>query len=429
MPEPTLEQALPGANVPSGAAISPAGQPGPTGATGATGATGPAGPSVVSTDAGNVATIGSDSKIYVPDPTPVITSVRLRSFNSVGNCNFEVDQYRSGVVTNPSAKVIDRWAPGHVGTGQVSHQSVVNAGGPILLPGTNFGISANYYRITLTTVNASLAAGDYNYVFQNVEGPMWRELASDVHSVSILCRSSVANLTFGLSLRDSGGTRSLTKLCTLGAANTVTLIQLSNLPVWASGGGFVSTPGSVGYALAITLAAGTTFTSPANDTWQTGNFLGATGQMNFLGQALNSTFDLMAVQHEPGSQCTTLQDCPFSGPNGNLDACLRYYQKTYVYNVKPGTVTQVGMCVFYNPVASTNLFMPLRFNKPMAKIPTVTIWSPNTGVSGMYSYNGTTDTTASPVVTGDAGFGGVTSGGAPAAGSFTQLHYTADTGW
>jgi hypothetical protein len=49
-----------------------AGPPGPTGPTGATGAagppgaSGPAGPSAVSTDAGNTATLGTDSLIFVP---------------------------------------------------------------------------------------------------------------------------------------------------------------------------------------------------------------------------------------------------------------------------------------------------------------------------------------------------------------------------
>jgi hypothetical protein len=46
------------------------GPQGPTGATGATGATGPPGPQAVSSDAGNNARLGSDSKIYVPTPLP-----------------------------------------------------------------------------------------------------------------------------------------------------------------------------------------------------------------------------------------------------------------------------------------------------------------------------------------------------------------------
>jgi hypothetical protein len=448
----------------------PTGSQGPTGTTGSqgpTGATGPPGPTAVSGDAGNVAMLGSDSRIYVPatalatttkigsinklsgnttdflDGTnafqplapavqPVIWSARLRSFNAIGNPTFEVDQYRAGIVTNPTTKVIDRWGPGRAAgtTGQVSHQSVVNPGGPILLPGTNFGISANYYRVTLTTAQASLAAGDYTYLIQSVEGPRWRELASDVHSVSILCRSSVANLSFGLSLRDSGGTRSLTKLCTLGAANTLTLIQLPNMPVWSSGGGFVSTPGSAGYTLAITLAAGSTFASLANDIWQTGNFVGAAGQMNFLAQAVNSTFDLMFIQHEPGALCSTPIDCPFGQ---NLDGdfgCLRYYEKSYLYGNAVGSV--VGGCpTFFVPAGGVNPIVPIRFKKVMAKLPVVTAYSPTSGaVNTVRDVTGAADRAASAgQYASDSGFGGFTVTGGAATIWQGQFHYTADTGW
>jgi hypothetical protein len=60
---------------PTGAASTVPGPPGATGATGpagstgAQGPTGPAGPSAVSTNAGNTATLGTDSLIYVPLPT------------------------------------------------------------------------------------------------------------------------------------------------------------------------------------------------------------------------------------------------------------------------------------------------------------------------------------------------------------------------
>ena len=58
-----------------GGGVGPAGPPGPagptgaTGPTGSTGATGPAGPSAVSVNAGNTATLGSDSLIFVAKPT------------------------------------------------------------------------------------------------------------------------------------------------------------------------------------------------------------------------------------------------------------------------------------------------------------------------------------------------------------------------
>ena len=87
--------AIPGSIVAVGKLITPGGAQGPLGGTG------PAGPTAVSTDAGNQAVLGSDAKIYVPDPTQVITSVRLRSCNSIGNPGFEVDQKNGGTTFTP----------------------------------------------------------------------------------------------------------------------------------------------------------------------------------------------------------------------------------------------------------------------------------------------------------------------------------------
>src|SRR6516162_4998461 len=129
---------------------------------------------------------------------------------------------------------------------------------------------------------------------------MFSELIRDVSSVSLLVRSTVANLKFGLALRDPTGSRSLTKLCTLGAANTITLITLPNLPVWPSAGTFTAQAGSIGYLLSICVASGSTSLSPANDTWQNGNFVAAVGQDNLAATA-SGVFEAFVIQHSPGS--------------------------------------------------------------------------------------------------------------------------------
>src|SRR5215475_5268991 len=282
------------------------------------------------------------------DVTSQITAVRLRSFSAVGNGTFEVAQRNCGTaLSNPAQDTMleDRWAAGNNGSLNPLFQRIlvspIGAGAGVVVPGTNYAITTALERITAQTQKTSLAATDLVYLQQRIEGPAFRELMNDVHSVSLLVRSSVANLKFGLSLRDPSASRSLTKLCTLGAASTITLITLPNLPLWPSAGTFTAAVGANAYNLAIAVAAGSTFTSPANDTWQNGNFIGALGQDNLLATA-SATFEVFFVQHEPGSQCTTLLDVPFGqnldGPMG----CTRYFQKTYDYATKPGTVTGNG---------------------------------------------------------------------------------------
>jgi hypothetical protein len=363
---------------------------------------------------------------------PTIWSVRLRSFNALGNPNFEVDQRTCGTgvgygVGGTAPFCMDRWQASKVGA--TGTATAVQTLGATNVPGTSFAIGGWFLRTTVTATQASLAAGDLLWLNQNIEGPLLRELINDVHSVSILCRSSVANLKFGLALRDGGATRSLLKLCSLGAANTWTLITLPNIPIWAAGGGWTFASGQVGYQLSITLAAGTTYTAAANDTWQSANVLGAVGQSNFLANA-SATFDIAFVQHEPGSQCSTLIDCPFTQ---NYDDCLRYYTKSYPYGVAPGTATYAGNILFINPTSSTQIYCNMPFKRTMAKTPpTITFYSTATGTANTIRNVSTgADISAGTggLYPGDAACGGLAVTVAPAAGSALNWHYTADTGW
>jgi len=358
---------------------------------------------------------------------PTIWNVRLRSYNSIGNPNWEITQRNAGTsLTNPADNVFveDRWT---IRNGAAIQCTVVRTGGNVYVPGTTFLLSGAFPRVTLTTQKTSLAVGDLLGFQQTIEGAYWRELSKDVHSVSLLVRSSVANLTFGLALRDPGGTRSLTKLCTLGAANTFTLITLPNLPVWDAGGTFTAAIGSAGYILTITLASGTTWMNSANDVWVASNAVGALGQANFAASPVNSTFDFCFCQHEPGAQSSTLQDLPF---DSNLLACWRYFQKTYDFATKPGTVTQNGAAGNVI-VAGSQPRIAMPFRRTMAKAPTVLGYSPATGASAnVRDVSAAADKAITAYLNvGEAGFNGCTITSPNAAVYAMEMHYTADTGW
>lgn len=355
---------------------------------------------------------------------PQITAVRLRSFNAVGNSTFECDQISAGAtVAAANGKVIDRWSAAKTGT------LVISAGqnvGAVMVPNTNFAITNKFYRIAITSAQASLGASDNLQLLQSVEGPRFRELAYDVHSLQLLVRSGTAGLNFGVSLRDSPTTKSLTNICTISAANTWQLVTLPNLPVWPAGN-FGGNAGTTGYFLSICLAAGATLTSPANGTWQTGNFIGALGQSNFA--ASLGTFDIAFVQHEPGATCTTPIDCPFGQ---NLDGdmgCERYYTKSFLYGTAPGAATTTGQCAMYAP-AGLHPLVPVRFKKTMAKTPTVVAYSPATGaINIVRDATASAEKTATVSAPGDDGFGGFTVT-SPNAGVWqASFHYVADTGW
>lgn len=403
-----------GTVVASGSLVSPGGQQGIPG------------PNAVSTDAGNQATFGSDSRIYVPDPTPVITSVRLRSFNAVGNPTFEVDQRNAGAgVVNPSW-LQDRWLFNKSGTMAVNSQQIVPSVLPFV-PGTSFLISRNAINLNLTTQQTTLGAGDYMFVNQVIEGPPFRELSQDVHSLSLLVYSSVVNLKFAVALRDPASAHSLVKLCTVPTANTWILISLPNIPVWTASGNFSSAPGVGGYILSICLASGSTYLAPATDTWQNGNFIGAPGMDNWASKPVNSQFIVAFIQHEPGALCTTLIDKPFTQ---NLAESLRYYCKNFPYATKPAAGTGLWRSLGQFGGATT-WRSSVQFPQEMAKTPTVTLWGVSGAPNCVYVDNGASDQGLSTVVASTSGIQGGAFGASVTGTAYcaTLGNYTADTGW
>ena len=407
--------AVPGTSVPSGSAIGPGG---------AQGVQGLPGPIVVSSDPGNIATIGSDNQILVPQGQ--IWSIRQRTFSSIGNSTFEVDQRNvfSAIANVPNGMVQDRWGISTGGTLRASWQA--NQGQTIVVPGTSFQISQAQVNIQSTTAEASLAAGSLFAFYQNVEGPSWRELANDVTSISVLVYCTVAGFKFAVSLRNGAQTVSLVKLCTIPNANTWTLITLPNIPKPTSGS-FPLTPGSNAYALGVCLGSGTTYIAPSVDVWNTGNFLGAPGMSNLFATTGN-TFIIGFIQHEPGPVCSTLIDYPFSQ---NYRDCLRYYSKSWDLGTAVGTSTDAGLTSCnYSGGSSSFLPINLRFPVPMAKAPGVNIYS-RTGVQSQVILIG------SSLTSGISGLSAVSQRGVPfatlsatqAAQDWTMYHYASDTGW
>jgi microcystin-dependent protein len=411
------------------------GPAGPTGATGPAGSTGPAGPtgpqgpagsSGVSTDVGNLATTGTDGKVLVPVSS--IWSVRLRSFNSVSNPNFEVDQRNCGTSVSVAGGNFaqDRW---NVYRGGTMAATAGQTSGNVVIPGTSFLISRSFLRMTLTTQQASLGASDELVFYQQVEGSQLRELIGDFHSLQVLVRSSVAGLKFSVCLNSNGGSPNyfLSNLATIPSANTWTLLQFPNIPVWTPSFSWSTAPGVAPYTIQIVLAAGSSLIPSSNGVWVASAGIGAVGMSNFAASPVNSTFDIAFVQHEPGPVCSTLIDKPFTQ---NLDECLRYYCKSYAYGTKPGTVDGTSVMAI---ISQGNLDIGgwMSFPKRMAKTPTqVIIWNHATGTANSVQTRAGANITMTGLNNlGETGCSGFNLASAPAANTPCYFHYTADSGW
>jgi hypothetical protein len=418
---------VPGTMVPSGSLISPAGDQGPTGPPG------PVGGGVVSTDPGNLATLGSDSYILVPEST--IWNQRLRSYNALGNPTWEVDQrgnsaYSTNVANNTF--LADRWVlVTNLASGQLAYQHYDGGTFPNVarVPGTNFAISRGLAQFIPSTAQASIGAGEYLGFQQYIEGPLMRELAADVHSVSLLVQSNYAPMKFSVSLRDPGSTRSLVKLCTIPTAYTWVMITLPNLPTWDTGGDWTLAPGSMGYIFTVMLVCGSTFLGP-DGVWQNGNFLGATGMDNFISSTGNA-FYIAMVQHEPGSQCTQLMDLDFAT---NLHDCARYFYSSYLYGVKPGSASGAWGRTTYllSTLYPGYILGQFPYERRMAKSTVAaTVYSDNTGaINSVRNQSTSADVAITGTITAsDLFMQQLQLATTQAAGDMLTFQYTADTGW
>jgi hypothetical protein len=444
------------------------GNTGPQGVTGGTGPTGPAGPVAVSADSANAATLGSDSNLLVPSvpyslanttgsgllrqvsglttdlvdgtnhtqdlPTafkPVIWNTRLRSYNALGNPNFEVDQ--NNTTTNfitavQSRQSADRWLrqssaglTAVVGTRQIPSSPM------IMVPGTSYAIARSYFEINVSTAQASLATGDYYAITQWPEGSAARELINDVTSVSLLINSNVANTKISLAIRDSASKVSYVIPVTI-TGGVWQLFTFPNIPIFSSANSasWPITAGVLGYQFSVCLGAGSTYTTPVANSWQNGNFLAAPGQ-----NCLNTTGSILLafLQHEPGPVCTPLIDIPFWK---NLRACQRYFCKSASYATPLPTSGANYRWVGTHVTGSTSVRANIHWPVDMAKVPTVYIYDylananqvyletiGNVAISG-YSLNDT------------AGCGAIALSASQTptyTGAAVLAQYKADTGW
>jgi len=409
----TPYQSAPGTVVPSGVQVCPAGQAGPASST----------------------------------DLPTIWSVRQRSYNSFAFCNgnFEIDQRKCGQANTFPAGA-NNWMLGPdrvgiqnqmtvTGTSALTSQQIA---ANVVIPGTSQYITSKIWRITLTAQHtAAIPAGGNISAWWFIEGPQLRELLGDVHTIQVLCRSSVASLKFGVGLNDNQNpaTTVLGKLCTLGVTpNTWNLISLPNIPAFPANK-FDVLPGSgfgSGYWFTLALAGAANITLAANDVWTSSTTLWIpSGIDNFASKPVGSTFDIAFIQHEPGPTASGLMDLSWLD---NYDRCLRYYQKSWNLAEVPGTTNANGCVNALTPATGWNPLVYVPFPKPMFMVPQINLYSPNTGAANMVrDQSAAVDRAlaASPsgIFANQKGYQGCTLTAPNAAATWYTWHHIAETGY
>ena len=235
--------------------------------------------------------------------------------NRIINGAMVIDQRNAGASVTPTTDgtyTLDRWSVGVSASSKFSVQQ--NAGS--VTPPAGF---TNYLGITSSSAY-SVAAGDYFYLQQRIEGYNVADLGfgtanAKTVTLSFWVRSSLTG-TFGGSFTNSS--RSYPFTYTISSANTWT--QISVTIAGDTSGTWLTTNG-LGLLVSFGLGVGTTYSTTAN-AWASGLYVSATGATSVVGTS-GATFYITGVQLEVGSSATGFEVVDYTT---QLAMCQRYFE-------------------------------------------------------------------------------------------------------
>jgi predicted secreted protein len=297
--------------------------------------------------------------------------------NRIINGAMVIDQRNSGAAVSGSPSYpVDRFRQSNSGAGVLQGQQVSDAPA-----GFN-----NSVKFTVTTIDSSIAAGEY-YQFEhfiegyNVADFNWGTANAKTVTLSFWAKASQTG-TYSVALANDAGDRSYASFYTILAANTW---EFKTITVSGSTSGTWLTTNGCGIGIRFGIVYGSTYSGATANTWvTTSGFANAfiTSTNNMM-STLNATLQITGVQLEVGSSATQFEWRPYGT---ELQLCQRYCILFSVTAIN----TFFGSGFSYN---SVNALAYTAFPVPMRTSPTVTY--SNVGHFGVYDGSaGTIVTTA-----------------------------------
>lgn len=191
------------------------------------------------------------------------------------------------------------------------------------------GFLSTYSHLLTNGTGAAPSAASYIGSGINMEGYDYTNLHGKKGRFQFWCKSSIAG-TFAFTVRNGAGTRSYVTTFTVNAVNTW---EKKTIDVeFDTAAGYAT---EVGHALRIMigLAIGTNFSTSSLNTWQAGNFFGATGQTQWAATT-GATFrvsQFMLLPQDMTAGGASLTDVTFQRAGrttqDELAMCQRYTYK------------------------------------------------------------------------------------------------------
>lgn len=213
-------------------------------------------------------------------------------------------------------------------------------------------------RVSVGTIDASFAAGEYAILSYRVEGHDWQQIAHKPNVLSFWVSSNKSGI-FATSIRNSPASASYVQNFTISAVNTwsrfsMTIPEAPTTVTW-------NYSESVGCEISFCLGGGTTYQGGAGN-WTAANILCTSSQTNFLVSAGNAMM-ITGVQFEEGTQATPLEVKQYAD---ELARCQRYYWRGL----------PCGAFNFPAYTAGCIMSWPVKFPQTMRTIPAVSLSCP-----------------------------------------------------
>jgi len=233
------------------------------------------------------------------------------------------------------------------------------------------------YRVTITTPDASLAAGEYLTITQPLEGSNVQAYLYGTASASASVLRFGFNApagTYAARFGNSAANRSFVALFTIagGQANTDTVQNIA-IPGDVTGT-WLTSDGVIGITLDIVLACGSTFQGATG--WQAGNILGTSAVSNGMGTG-SAVFELFDVGLKLDPDATGVYGQYEVGEVDPVYRSERYYAKTFPPLTRPANGAGFAGALVAASYAGGGAAATWKYPVTMCKAPpSITVYNP-----------------------------------------------------
>jgi hypothetical protein len=301
---------------------------------------------------------------------PQVAGVKAAK-NYAKNCIYQVQQAGTSFA-NLAAATTKTYDMAEARMTQANVLSLSTIAGPPAGPFNDYiNTAANY--VVGTTLVANPVATDLFAHEHLIEGSDLLPLQGIVLSLSFWAIANTAG-TYSVYITNSGRDHSYVVNFTISTANTWTYVSVPSIPAMptTSGGTWNFGEGQTGLYIGIPMAVGTQWQTANLGSWQPAFYAGSSKNINLLA-VTNNNLAVTGIKLEAGVQCTYLTVPSFEF---DLHDAIRYFYTNFSYQSLTAGISGLNLIAQSAGNAAGSLLFPRR----MAKVPTVTLYSPSTFV-------------------------------------------------